>query len=289
MNKNLTFIKVIGFYALTFFSCGKTGDSNSSDLESIRQLMTQDMTAAWEKNDKSWISSNYLEDADVAFPSGSLFSGRENLPVSGADVPTGRKFHAEIQSLRFISPDVALVNNQAHFTGGTNEQGQPIADLRDAGTFILKKTEGKWKIAALRVLPMRFDPDKAKAEIVKALDDFALAWKKGDAAGSVDLFTEDAINYRPDAAPDYGRSAILKMSEGWLQNNTIRELKFNSQELDIIGDQAYELGTFIQDIEPKNGGKPLMQQGRYFATWRFDADGQWRIDRFIFNNAPAGQ
>lgn len=272
---------------LLILSCMRPSAPSAEDDATIRKMMTEEMTSAWEQNDKAWVNSHYLDDADIAFPAGPLYSGKENLPVSGASVPTGRKFKAEIQSLRFISPDVAVVNNNAHFTGGTESSGTSVPDTRDAGTFVLKKTNGVWKISALRVLPMRLDLDKAKADINKALDNFADAWKKGDAAGSVNLFTEDAINYRPDAEPDHGRSAILAMSEGWLKNNTIRELKFDSRELDIIGDQAYELGTFVQDIAPKNGGKSMVQKGRYFATWRFDADGQWRVDRFMFNNAPA--
>ncbi|MEO5582466.1 MAG: hypothetical protein ABIR66_07220, partial [Saprospiraceae bacterium] len=79
--------------------------------------------------------------------------------------PVGRKFSVKIQSLRFITPDIVLVNNNAHFTGGKTAQGQPLPDAREAGTFILKKTDGKWKIAALRVLPMRVDPEVVKTAI----------------------------------------------------------------------------------------------------------------------------
>jgi len=115
MKTNLFYVYKLSFIlALSLiYSCKQPSAASAGDEATIRKMMTEEMTAAWEKSDKSWIEANYLEDADIAFPSGPLFSGRKNLPVSGGMVPTGRKFNIEIESLRFISPDVAIVNNNA--------------------------------------------------------------------------------------------------------------------------------------------------------------------------------
>ncbi|MEO5582467.1 MAG: DUF4440 domain-containing protein [Saprospiraceae bacterium] len=115
------------------------------------------------------------------------------------------------------------------------------------------------------------------------MEAFATAWKKGDAEVSASYFTEDAINIHPVAEPDSGRAETLKMSINWLQTVIVQKLDFQTHELDQYGDYAYESGTFIQEVQPRKGGKGSSQNGRYFAVWRYDGDGQWKIKRFIFD------
>jgi len=275
--------KLFFFLILIIYSCSQSPSSTVDDEALIRKMMSEEVTASWEKNDNNWILANYTDDADAAFITGNVFSGKKNLPLSNGSIPQGRKFIVTLESIRFISPDVAIVNNNAHFTGGVNDKGEKLPDSRDAGTFILKKSEGKWKVAALRVLPMRNDPEQVKKDISQALAAFATGWKNNDAKASIQYFTEDAINYRPNAEPDNGKAAILTMSEGFLKSFAVKELEFKNLELDVYGDHAYEMGTFNQNFVPKDGSKALVQIGRYHATWRYDGDGQWRMKKFLFN------
>lgn len=278
----------INFYAaalwglMVFLGC-RQAPSSSADEAMIKDLMLAGVPAAWEKNDLQWIKDHYLADADIAFPSGPLFQGIENLHQSSGPIPSGRKFQVKLHSMRFITPDVALVNNEAHFSSGTDGNGLKIPDARDMGSYILKKSGDQWKIAALRVMPMRMD----RAEVEKAITEnwqlFSQAFQNGNALAVANMFTEDAINSFPGRAADTGRIAIQKITEQNLKLFSILKLDFTTAELHILGDHAFVSGTFEQQLKDDRGKQLPLQKGHYSAVWRYDYDELWRIKNFLCN------
>ena len=125
----------------------------------------------------------------------------------------------------------------------------------------------------------------AREEISEAISTWEGFWRGGDAAAAAAGFTEDAINMRPGAASDVGRAAVEGMARDFLSAVTVTEVSFTTEELDIYGDAAYELGTFLQRYT--DGTDEVTQQSRYMAVWKRGDDGSWRYHRFIFNNLPA--
>jgi uncharacterized protein (TIGR02246 family) len=129
------------------------------------------------------------------------------------------------------------------------------------------------------------DDTAAREGISKALRSWEEVWKNGDSAAAAAKFTDDAINMMPGAESDVGRAAIERAFEEFLSSVTINEITFTTQELDVRGDKAYELGNFVQQYT--DGETEVTQRSRYMAFWKLEADGQWRYHRFLFNNLPA--
>ena len=126
--------------------------------------------------------------------------------------------------------------------------------------------------------------EAARAEIAAAIRSWENVWEQGDAAAAAAGFTEDAINMRPGAVSDVGRSAVETMASDFLSGVTVTEVTFTTEELDIFGDMAYELGSFVQRYT--DGNTEVTQQSRYMAVWQRGDDGTWRYHRFLFNNHP---
>lgn len=262
----------LGLFTL-FSSC----QSPDQDEQTIRTLMVVGLPTAWEKNDTAWLKNNYLPDADVAFPAGPLYSGVENIPLSGGEVPAGRKFSVEIQDLRFISPEVALVNNQAHFSGGKDAAGQSIPDTWDMGTFVLKKTAGHWKIAALRVMPMRTDPPTLKKELEDNYARYVQALQRGDGVSSAQFFTNDVKYYNPGGPPVFGRTAILKQINEFFNHHTLLDMQINIQDMQVYGDLIYASGQYTAKTLNKADNQEEKQAGQVLEVWRYERDKHWRI------------
>lgn len=132
------------------------------------------------------------------------------------------------------------------------------------------------------------DASAVRAEIAETWKQLEQAWEAGDAAASAAVFTEDAINMRPDAVDDRGRGAIEAVFSDFLSTTTVEDLTWTTQEVDVYAETAYELGTFAQTLQPQEG-EPILHRGRYISVWKHQPDGTWRIHRFLFNDLPAGQ
>lgn len=270
------------FVLVTLFSRCQSTDQ---DEQIIRTLMMVDLPTAWEKNDTTWLKNNYLPDADVAFTAGPLYSGVENIPLSGGEVPTGRKFSVEIQDVRFISPEVALVNNRAHFSGGNDAVGQPIPDTWDMGTFVLKKTSGYWKIAALRVMPMRTDPLTLKKELEENYARYVQALQRSDGESSAQFFTDDVKYYNPGSPPAVGRAAILKQINEFFNHHTLLDMQINIQDIQVYGDLIYASGQYTAKTLNKADDQEEKQAGHVLEVWRYEPDNHWRIRWHMQNYA----
>ena len=128
------------------------------------------------------------------------------------------------------------------------------------------------------------DETGAREAISQAMRSFEKAWKSGDPTASAARFTEDTINMRPGEESDIGRAAVQKVFENFLSSVTINEVAFTTQELDVHGDTAYELGNFFQQFT--EGESEVTRRSRYMVVWKLESDGQWRFHRFHFNNVP---
>ena len=129
------------------------------------------------------------------------------------------------------------------------------------------------------------DVQEAKAGIAATWAAFKTHWTAGHARESVAaFFTDDAINMIPGTPSDSGRAAIEKrFAEGLAENKM--ELTQTTDEVQLVGQTAYERGSFNQRVTPKTG-QPSMQRGRYLAIWHRQPDGKWKCSRFLFNDLP---
>jgi uncharacterized protein (TIGR02246 family) len=110
-------------------------------------------------------------------------------------------------------------------------------------------------------------------------------------AGNLDefmpVFADDAVISSQGSPDVVGAPAIRAMYEAALNQMGI-QVSFDTQELEVFGDVAYERGTFVLKLSEKGTGKALAEvQNRHIHMFRRQADGQWKTWRMFANSAEA--
>ncbi len=103
----------------------------------------------------------------------------------------------------------------------------------------------------------------------------------GDAAGVAAHYTDDAALLPPDAAKVDGRDGIRGAWQSFIDAD-YRDVAMSTQEVDVFGDVANEVGTISATSAGGNGNCRQMV-GKYVAVWKRGRDDTWRLHRDIWN------
>jgi len=116
-------------------------------------------------------------------------------------------------------------------------------------------------------------------EIINQQDmQFAVA---NDLAGMMSQWTDDIV-LLPAAGPiQRGRSAIAEASRGVETSVEILEYVLDIQEVKVLGDYAYQWGTYRYRMRPRTGGEPIRTGGKIMRILQRQPDGSWKIFRGI--------
>jgi uncharacterized protein (TIGR02246 family) len=142
------------------------------DMEEIRKAV-QTYVAAFNKGDLKALMAHWSADAEFLEESGKTIRGRDALKARFAktfkDSP-GMKIRIAVKTLRFVKPDVAIVDGIVKLTGrdGSSDNG-PYSS-------IWTKTDGKWLMTRVYDLPGEGSQTTApNYEMLKELE-----WLVGD-------------------------------------------------------------------------------------------------------------
>jgi uncharacterized protein (TIGR02246 family) len=116
------------------------------------------------------------------------------------------------------------------------------------------------------------------------------ASKSWDVETLVSLWTDDIVSIQQDGQPIIGkeanRNSLLKLKEE-SRDIDIVEYNLTFNEVKVVGDWAFEWGTFTGTIRSKIGGESSESSGKLFRVLKRDADGSWKVARAMFNNDSA--
>ena len=132
------------------------GAGGLDDTAQVKQNM-KEFANAWNKHDSKAIGNLFARDADLVCPDGKTEAGAPEIEgffteQFGSSGPMN-KCNLEIkkETVRFITPDVALSDIDATMTGMTKPDSTEAAGpLTNHVVVISKKEGGQWKIAAAR-------------------------------------------------------------------------------------------------------------------------------------------
>jgi uncharacterized protein (TIGR02246 family) len=138
-------------------------------------------------------------------------------------------------------------------------------------------------------------PPDTTAEDTAAINALRDAWTAAFNAEDVDtllgLYTEDAMDMAPNQPTATGHAGLRDMftAQFGMGQGTAT---VTSEELQLMGDWAYDRGTFTLTMTPEGGGEPVqVANDRYLVILRQGADGAWKLARLISNSptpaAPA--
>jgi ketosteroid isomerase-like protein len=107
----------------------------------------------------------------------------------------------------------------------------------------------------------------------------------GDHDAAVALLSEDAVLMVPDFPVQQGRAAcheFLRDVMGWLAERFERRIHYDSAEIVVDGDVAFDRGTFSFTVTPRSGGKTTHTTGKYLWILRRSEEKEgWQVSRLI--------
>ncbi|MFZ1025505.1 MAG: SgcJ/EcaC family oxidoreductase [Limnoraphis robusta] len=122
-------------------------------------------------------------------------------------------------------------------------------------------------------------------EIRKVFEEvYAKNVKTKNLQGYGDMYTENALWMPPNGADLRGRQDIIGGFQKMIANQDIDPV-FKADEIEVMGDFGYVIGTSDATIKPHDGSPS--KQAKFSALWLMKKDGgEWKIDRQIWNNKP---
>jgi uncharacterized protein (TIGR02246 family) len=112
---------------------------------------------------------------------------------------------------------------------------------------------------------------------------FALA---NDSARMMSQWTDDFV-LLPAAGPIMrGRSQIADAFRG-VETPEIVEYVLDIQEVKILGDHAYQWGTYSYGMRPRAGGQTVRTSGKLMRILQRQPDGAWKMYRVITTVDPS--
>ena len=130
---------------------GPRSDLINDDV--IRKLYA-DFIAAWNAHDAHKLASFYTIDGDTVEPDGVAAKGRDEVERHFAEEHASAFKDTELKltvdSVWFISGDVALVDGTYLVIGAVDPNGQPLPMRKGLLTSVLLKEHGAWHVAVSR-------------------------------------------------------------------------------------------------------------------------------------------
>lgn len=105
---------------------------------------------------------------------------------------------------------------------------------------------------------------------------FEEAARKRDSERMAGLYTADAIVMPPEGPFVKGREHIQQLWSSAIQQMGVKDVRLNTQDLEVVGDTAYEVGEAALTL---GSGSVAV---KYLVVWK-KVGGEWRLHRDIWN------
>jgi len=100
---------------------------------------------------------------------------------------------------------------------------------------------------------------------------FAEAFNRGNVAGVLAFYTENALILPPNSEMIRGRKNIEKLIAVQLQMG-FKDLSLTTTSVESDGNMAYEIGKYSGTLRPE-GREAMMVSGKYVVIWKRQHDG----------------
>jgi uncharacterized protein (TIGR02246 family) len=105
-----------------------------------------------------------------------------------------------------------------------------------------------------------------------------------DPAAIAKLYSADGVEMPPNAPAAKGRAAIETYHKGFAQQFMVHGFSLAATETKVLGDTAYEVGTYKQSLMQQKGGGMIDDKGKYIVLLKKDASGTWMLTHAIYNS-----
>jgi uncharacterized protein (TIGR02246 family) len=133
--------------------------------------------------------------------------------------------------------------------------------------------------------------DNEEARIKSAVEDRYQEWlaaaNKKDVSAMMDLYDENAVLMPKSEEPAIGKAAIGEYYKKLFANPNFVPftLTLNWNSFHVVGDIAIATSVFEGDVT--RNAKQIHFRGKNLLVWKKQADGSWKIFRYMFDEIPA--
>lgn len=127
--------------------------------------------------------------------------------------------------------------------------------------------------------------------VKKGHEAYLAAMRANDADAFARVVAPDAVFSPPNILPLIGREAVRAWFRSGAERMRTVGITVEDRNVIVAGAHAVEEGTFVWTVVPAAGGAPVVERGRFNATWQRQSDGEWKVLRHIWNSSlplPAG-
>ena len=150
-----SFFTPLAALSLLLLSTACNNPDHAQDEVDLRQLVSV-QTDAWNTHDATAWSKDFADDAEFINIVGTVFQGHAEIETRHAAIFASifKASHDEVtvRKVAFPGPDVAVVDMVHEVTGHTGlppgVQNTEEGLLRTQMKFVLKRTDGQWRIVA---------------------------------------------------------------------------------------------------------------------------------------------
>jgi uncharacterized protein (TIGR02246 family) len=127
---------------------------------------------------------------------------------------------------------------------------------------------------------------KIKAAVENRYQDWLAAANKKDAAEMTNLYDDNAVLLPKSEEPVLGKAAIGEYYKKLFANPQFVPftLKSDWNSFHLAGDVA--IATSVFEGDATRNEKQIHFRGKNFLVWRKQADGSWKIFRFMYDEIP---
>ena len=205
---------------------GTTSAQTGADSVALRARIDA-YRIAWNSHDASAVAAFFSESADLVMGNQPEAVGRQAIQDSWRDYFSNqepeRHLTLDVQSVRFVAADVAVVN-VATTTGGRDQQDRALPSRRFRGAWVVHRQSGEWLISAMRGEPTERDrvvlneslaaTEELRPGIRAFVDAYEDAFNSHVASAVSAFYRDDADIIVRNGPVTHGRQAI----QAWWQS-----------------------------------------------------------------------
>ena len=124
-----------------------------ADERTIR-IMVDQAISRMNKGDLTVLDDFWDENADYVGVDGRYIAGRAQMKAFFSEIlrmsAGGMQQVGTIESIRFLTPELAIVDGSWTISGARDEAGTELAPLSGRGLEIAQKRDGQWRFVATR-------------------------------------------------------------------------------------------------------------------------------------------
>jgi uncharacterized protein (TIGR02246 family) len=124
----------------------------------------------------------------------------------------------------------------------------------------------------------------ARDELEESRRSFITAMKRSDPVALAAHYTPDAILVPQKSEIIRGRASIQPFLRRWLSSTKVREFEVATEDLRVLGDAAYAVGTYRMACDDAGSGT-VRDEGKFLIVYERSPDGKWQIVRDISSSS----